>query len=241
MMNFDSVLTESERDRAERTLRKLSTHDISRWALTGGLAAEIHIQRGGGKSASRPLHDLDFIVSSFDCIPEGVGSDFLVRHVHPYDETGKTLLQCVDPETGVRIDVFRASGTVMNRAAPIDSPESLKLISIQDLTARAGRLCWDLMLDKPVAPKYAKDFLRLLEVVDLHAAESVWHEHRNCWTPDSFGDAAFKLRGLIESHSHLLISPTYSTDLTEVCDRCKTLATFPLAEAGQILGLLGYC
>jgi len=240
-MIFDGVLAESEQDRAERTLRKLSTHDISRWALTGGIAAEIYIRRGGGRSGSRPLHDLDFIVSSFDCIPEGVGRDFLVRHVHPYDPPGKTLLQCVDPETGVRIDVFRAYGTVVNRVAPIDSPGSLKLISIQDLTARAGRLCWDLMLDKPVAPKYAADFLRLLEVVDVHLAESIWHEHRNSWTPDSFGDAAFELRRLIESHSHLLISPTYSTDLTEVCDRCRNLATFSLAEAGQILGLLGYC
>ena len=82
-MNFDGVLAESEQDRAERTLRKLSTHDISRWALTGGIAAEIHIRRGGGKSGSRPLRDLDFIVSSFDCIPEGVGRDFFVRHVHP--------------------------------------------------------------------------------------------------------------------------------------------------------------
>jgi hypothetical protein len=58
---------------------------------------------------------------------------------------------------------------------------------------------------------------------------------------DSFRDAAITLSELIESHSHLLISPTYSTDLTEVCDRCKNLATFPLAEAGQILGLLVYC
>ena len=56
-MNFDGVLTESERDRAERTLRKLSTHDISRWALAGGIAAEIHIRRRGGRSAFRPLHD----------------------------------------------------------------------------------------------------------------------------------------------------------------------------------------
>lgn len=103
-MIFDDVLSKHDRNRAERTLHKLYQHDISRWALTGGFAVEHHIRRGGGKPGPRLLHDIDFIVPSFDCIPESLGRDFLVRHAHPYDPPGKTLLQCVDPETKIRVD-----------------------------------------------------------------------------------------------------------------------------------------
>jgi hypothetical protein len=114
-MTYDDVLSEFDRERAERTFRKLFCHDLSRWALMGGFAIESHIKRCGGGGAIRPLHDIDFIVSSFDCIPASLAEDFLLRHVHPNDRPGKTLLQCVDPETAVRVDVFRAYGGVMNR------------------------------------------------------------------------------------------------------------------------------
>jgi hypothetical protein len=58
---------------------------------------------------------VDFIVGSFDDIPESLGTDFVLRHVHPIDSPGKTLLQCVDPETRVRVDVFRAYGSEIER------------------------------------------------------------------------------------------------------------------------------
>jgi hypothetical protein len=111
-------------------------HDVSCWALTGGFAIEAHIKRCGGETAIRPLHEVDFIVDWFDCIPEGVAGDFLLRHVHPHDPGGKTLLQCVDPETGVRVDVFRAYGSVMKRVTAIDlADRHFRMISMADLTA----------------------------------------------------------------------------------------------------------
>src|ERR1700677_2602785 len=115
-MALEDVFSTADHDRLKQTLRKLARHDFSGWALTGGLAVEMHLARRGGRTASRKLHDIDFIVSSFDQIPESVAEDFLLRHVHPSDPPGKTLLQCVDAETGVRVDAFRAYGAEMERA-----------------------------------------------------------------------------------------------------------------------------
>jgi hypothetical protein len=238
-MISDGVLSKAEQLRVERTFDKLSKHDTSRWALTGGFATELHIRRLGGEPALRSLHDVDFIVSSFDCIPESLGRDFLIRHVHPPDPPGKTLLQCVDSETGVRVDVFRTQASVMERVSSI-SPQ-LQMISHQDLTARAGRLTWDMTGGKPVAPKHVRDFLRLLEVADFQEVEAVWKQHKNAQSPETFAMAAREVNELIASCSNLLVSPPYSQDVDAVCNRCERVEALRLADARLIVAILGYC
>ena len=64
---IQQFLSVADQDRALRSLRKLARHDVSRWALTGGVALEIHCVRLRGEPAIRTLNDLDFIVDSFDC------------------------------------------------------------------------------------------------------------------------------------------------------------------------------
>lgn len=118
-MAIDLFLNADDSARGARTFLNLARHDISRWALTGGVAIELHILPLGGKPVIRHLNDLDFVAASFDSIPETIGSELLLRHVHPQDPPGKTMLQGVDPETGVRIDVFRAYGGEMERTCPI--------------------------------------------------------------------------------------------------------------------------
>jgi len=240
-MIFEGVLSEFDK-RAERTIRKLVRHDISRWALTGGFATEIHIKRCGGSSEPRPLHDIDFIVSSFDGIPQSLSRDFLFRHVHPEDPPGKTLLQCVDEETGVRVDVFRAYGSVMNRLQPIDRKfETFPMISMEDLTARAGRLSWNLCEGQTVAPKYVRDFLRLMELSTTESVESAWQDHRQAHRPERFEAAVAEIRRALAERPELLVRPVYSTDANAVCERCVGTATLPLADARRILAILGYC
>jgi hypothetical protein len=235
-------LSEFDRNRAQQTLDKLARHDISRWALTGGLVTELHIGRYASASMLRPLGDLDFIVTSFDCIPTSLAGEFLLRHVHPDDPPGKTLLQCVDPETGVRVDVFRAYGLVMERLVPVDLvPGVCGMISLEDLTARAARLCWGLAGNVCVAPKYARDFLRQLEAVKARDVEMVWPEHRKAHSPESFADAAEEIRRLITARSALIVSPVYCTDVTARCERCRATPALALADPNQILALLGYC
>lgn len=237
-MIFDGILTDTDRIRIERTFRKLLTHDLSGCALTGGFATETHIRRAGRRPVVRLLHDIDFVVSSFDMIPIGLGSDFLIRHVHPADPPAKNLLQCVDPEAGIRVDIFRTHSSVMSRALPLrDGPQ---LISCPDLTARAARLSWDLATDS-VSPKYVRDFQRLLEVVSIEECESVWQDHRKQSSPRTFAAAADGLAELVANRSQFLINPVYSTDVTAVCNRCHNVAGFPLADPKLILSILGYC
>jgi hypothetical protein len=93
----------------------------------------------------------------------------------------------------------------------------------------------------PVAPKYARDFLRLLKLVRPEELESVWQDHRKPHMPASFAEVAGVLVRLIELRPELLRSTAYSTDVNAICDRCTGTAAFRLAHPAQVLALLGYC
>jgi hypothetical protein len=69
-------LSLADADRALRTFRRLGRHDIRRWALTGGLAVEVHHMRRGYQPSVRALNDIDFLADSFDAIPESLADDF---------------------------------------------------------------------------------------------------------------------------------------------------------------------
>src|SRR4051812_2130894 len=140
-----SFLTADDRDRVFRTIRKLAEHDISDWALTGGLAVEMHIQNGGHTPCIRGLNDLDFITREFEGIPISLAGEFLFSHVHPLDPPGRTILQLIDGDTSLRVDVFRAYGATMSRTTNAELGSiAVRLISLEDLAARAARLVLDL-------------------------------------------------------------------------------------------------
>lgn len=96
MQRFLSI---EDSTRALNTLRKPSLHEISRWALAGGLAVEFHCLRAGHAQPIRHLNDIDFTAPAFDCIPETLARDFLFRHVHPFVPPGKTMMQLIDANT----------------------------------------------------------------------------------------------------------------------------------------------
>lgn len=239
---LESIFNDADSARVGQTFRNLASHDIWRWALTGGIAIEMHVLSRGGIPRQRPLHDIDFVTQSFDCIPATLGARLLLRHVHPFDPPARNMLQGVDPETEVRTDVFRAYGCEMDRVLPMEiAGLPFQVVSLQDIVARHARLNWDLMEGKPVAPKYARDFVRLLEFVTTEEIESVWQEHRKPKSQESFAETAQQLRRIIASRSDLLVPPTYSTNVDEVCPRCEGTQSFPLADARQIISILGYC
>ena len=97
------------------------------------------------------------------------------------------------------------------------------------------------MEGKPIAPKYARDFLRLIELVTTDEVECIWQEHRIYQSPESFADTVQKLRRVIASRPDLLVPPTYSTNVNEACPRCQGAEAFPLADPRRILSILGYC
>jgi len=241
-MNLDTFLSPADSARALRTLATLSRQPASPFVLTGGFAIEAHLALRGISPMLRPLNDVDFLVDSFDQIPRSLASEFLFRHVHPEDAPGKTLLQCVDPETSVRVDIFRAYGGTSARAVPAGiQGVAWRAISLEDLAARTARLCFDLAFGEPVPAKHARDFLRLLPHAKADRMQSVWIEHRKPNHPELFSKAASQLADLIALRPELQIEPVYSQDLHATCSRCRSSRGFVLAEARQIRSLLGYC
>lgn len=53
-MATDSFLNAADSARVTRTFLNLARHDISGWALTGGVAIELHILRIGGHGGGAP-------------------------------------------------------------------------------------------------------------------------------------------------------------------------------------------
>jgi hypothetical protein len=69
-MAIDLFFSSADFPRVLQTFRDLSGHDISRWALTGGIVIELHMVQRGRELIRRQLHDIDFMTDSFVSIPE---------------------------------------------------------------------------------------------------------------------------------------------------------------------------
>ena len=239
MQHFLSI---RDSTRASNTLRKLALHDVSRWALVGGLAVEFHCIRAGHPHPIRHLSDIDFVSPAFECIPETLARDFLFRHVHPFDPPGKTMMQLVDADTSLRVDVFRADGGIMSRAISVDVPSGpLRVISLEDVVAHQARLLLDLDASLPVPAKHADDYLHLAELVKSSNMETAWQDHRKPTHPMTFGETSTLLKELIATRRNLVISLEYSKDTAEICPRCVRTSPFQLADPNVVLSLLGYC
>ncbi len=241
MIPLDRFLSTEDVKRAGSTLARLALTG-QEWVLTGGFAIEIHLAHLGAATLYRPLTDIDFLCRAFTDIPETLAETFWPRHVHPDDPPGKALLQAFDPETGVRVDVFRAYGAVMDRAAPIELPSGpIAMISAADLTARAARLSWDICEDKPVVFKYVRDALRLADSVPMAAVEAVWPDHRKSGQPFRFADAITEIRRQSAAHSERLVELVYARNPDEICTRCRDSGALRRADAHRIVDLAGYC
>lgn len=230
-------LSGADRDRACHTFRKLARYGV-RWALTGSAALETLCAR----PEPRPLNDLDFVTEAFAEIQRGLSGDFLFRHVHQFDPPGRILLQLVDPETALRVDLFRAEGRTLHRTLPVELPWGrMAVVSVDDLAARAARLLLDLKDGIAVASKHARDYVRLVELVDPLGVEAAWIDHRKPGQPQTFAEADAMLRELIPARPHLLVTPAYSQDVRAVCPRCAGTVEFPLGDPVVIQSILGYC
>jgi hypothetical protein len=241
-MRLDAFLSPADTRRADRALAGLRRHDVSSLVLTGGLAVELHLELLRGPAEARRLNDIDLLVDSFSEIPATLSADFLLRHVHPGDPPGKTLLQCVDPQSAVRVDLFRACGGEISRAQAIEvNGKVLRVVALEDLVARSARLCLDLAGEIPVPAKHTRDFVRMLPLVFPGAVEAVWPEHRKPDHPGTFAEVAALLSDLIPLRKDLQIDPLFSQDADATCPRCRPTPEFPLADPHRILRMLGYC
>ena len=130
----------------------------------------------------------------------------------------------------------------MCRTCSVDlSGCTIPVISLEDLTARTARLALDLAGRAPTPSKHARDFLRLVELVNPTEMETAWLDHRKPAHPLTFKEAIDLLRDLIPARHDLLIAPEYSKDAEDVCLRCRNIRAFRLADPKIILSILGYC
>jgi hypothetical protein len=117
----------------------------------------------------------------------------------------------------------------------------VRLISLEDLAARAARLVLDLAEGQQVEEKHANDYLRLATLVDASQVETAWRDQRRPTDPTTFREANSLLRDLIPARSSLLIRVEYSQDTRATCPRCLPSPPFELADADLIRSQLGYC
>ena len=115
------------------------------------------------------------------------------------------MLQLVDAEGKLRIDVFRSDGDTMCRTSNLDfSGRMIKVVSLEDLTARTARLALDLAGGVPTPSKHTTDFLRLAELVDPVEVETAWLDHRKPEHPVTFKEATDLPHNLISARQNLL-------------------------------------
>jgi hypothetical protein len=239
---FAQILSSTDADHICNVLRTLQRHDVRAWVLTGGLAVEIHKLRCRREPSIRVLNDIDFVVQSFDSVPETLSRDFLCRHIHPFDPPGKTLAQFVDADNRVRIDLFRGCGAILTRTVPVQFPFGvIQVISPEDLTARLTRLVLQIAEGCPVASKHADDLVRLLPTINPDEVELVWLDHRLPKHPVRFQSACRLALELTASHDELLVNPEYSKNIHERCGRCVPTGQFQLVSAERMVSIMGYC
>ena len=189
---FSRFLDEADVRRVETTIRKLREQGVHA-ALTGGLAIELRLDAHGMLAWRRPLNDLDFVVAAWESIPTAVNDAFVQEFVRPDAIEGKLLRQLIDPETGLRIDFFRAFGSTLSRTEPFETDVGpIEVVSLEDLVARSTALVHShVRSGKPLEAKYARDFERLAAFGDPAHLETAWRDHRQ-EGPASFGEARLR-------------------------------------------------
>lgn len=237
---FAALLCESDARRATEVVDALLAHGLQ-CALTGGLAIEAQLRARGRPVVSRQLNDIDFVVDDFASIPESLAGSFLQHHVHPDASEGKTLLQLIDRERVLRIDLFGAFGSTLSRACRLDDETgALRVISIEDLTARATALvCGTLQRRRTLDPKHVLSFTRLRGLGAPHLLADAWENHRQSVT-GRLEEADAEAARLLERHPELIVADEYFS-ATPPCARCRQQGRFRPAPRDTIVEILGYC
>jgi|SRR5579863_7956557 len=225
--------------RAQSTLRALDVANAPGLILTGSLALEHHIEHLGGPCVHRAIHDIDFVCESYEAIPTAFFRAMTVRHNHPGDPPGKTLFQGVYEASRMRVDVFRAYGDVARRAVSIGAV--IRAVSHGDMLARLARLCLPITRGEPIERKFARDFIRLLDLSAGMPVDAIWQEHRKAPDPLRFVEVTTLLRSAIESQSGLLVERENGTDPNIYCRRCKETRVEQRDSGRRMLETLGYC
>jgi hypothetical protein len=238
---FEGFLASADAVRVGRVLQKLRLHGLRDFHVTGSLALETHRVARGHSGRTRALNDLDIVVPCFATVPDTLAQNFLTRHVHPRAGAGKIAVQLVDTAEALRIDVFSAYGATLARSKFVDSSAgAIRVVSVEDLAARAAALVMDLERGQQVARKHAEDFRWLAEFADPDQVEVAWQDHRKECDPSRFREARERIHELVQLRSELLVIPDYSHDADAICTQCEETGAWRLASGRAVMSILGY-
>jgi len=238
---LDGYLSGDAIAQVQRVLHKFTRRGLCDFDLTGGLAVGMHRSLHNASGPPRALNDIDVVVDGFRDVPEILARDFLVLHVHPSAPSGKIVVQLADAEEAVRVDVISTRGATRMRSRLMDTAlGTLRIVSVEDLAARAVAVLMDLARGKSAPSKFAELYFWLSPLMNAEKSESAWHDHRGDGDPPTFGEAHAIVRELVESRRELLVVPEYSRDLDANCPKCVETGVWRLSPKRQILSVLGY-
>jgi hypothetical protein len=237
---FGALLHLHDARRATEVVTAVLAHGLP-CALTGGLAIDAQLRAHGRPVEPRHLNDIDFVVEGFASIPGSLAGSFLQHHVHPNAIDGRTLLQLIDQPRAIRVDLFRALGRTLSRAATLDNETGeLDVLSVEDLVTRTTALvCGSLRRGKSIDAKHATAFTRLLGLGRPEQLAAAWNDHRQ-QVPGTLGEASREASRLLEAHAELVVIEKYSREATP-CERCREHGPFRPAPSDRIVEILGYC
>ena len=209
------------------------------FALTGGLAITARLREVGARMKHKPLNDLDIVVSAWNDLPENLSTDFLVNHIHPCAAEGKLLLQLVNPEHRLRIDVFRQFGKTLTRAAAVPLIGNARLVSVEDLRARAtAHVCSSVGQGIAIDRKHVDSFCALSTVGGPQQLIEAWMDHRET-VDGTIQEATVTAQKLIRSNPHLIITEEYGVESAQ-CTKCQPIGHLVLADRDLVASILGY-
>lgn len=237
-MVLEEVLTAVDARRAKSAFLTLKAHDLHA-ALAGSLARAIQLQQHGQSTPRRRLNDVDLVVEGFASLPPSLAGVFLLSHVHPSAAEGKILLQLIDERQALRIDIFRAFGRSLSRAAMVAAVEPLQVLAVEDLRARSTAMVhFHLARSRPIDPKYVLALSELAALGDRHVLNAAWKDHRQ-GVAGSFDEAHQHACRLVKSRPDLLVADTYSATV-DPCDRCRVVGPLRPSPPKRIVEVLGY-
>ena len=236
---IESILAPADAGRLAATLAKLRSAGLTGAAVTGGIAIASKLARTAAHPGLRRLNDLDLVVADAGAIPASLATAFLLSHVHLDALPGRMLVQVIDPNTALRVDIFREFVGQLTRSTPVlFRGHDAIVVASGDLVARLTALLLDLEYGEPVQAKHARDLSVLMEHADAMAARAAWPNHRRARHPASFDEAHCKVAELIRSRADLLVEPCYSAALP--CPKCRDFGVLRVAPPEAIVNVLGY-
>jgi hypothetical protein len=234
--------TPEESFRCQHALTKLALQMREPPLVTGGLAVKWYLSKHGVHTARRPFNDIDVVIHDRSQLRGSLTQEFLIAHYHPTRGRGKILLQLAEEESRSRIDLVTPySCSITERAQRVTiGGVSCWIVAAEDLAARLLCILYQVVIDKPVAPKYYESFMRLANIADMNSVAAIWHEYRDDWHTDDLSEAITSVHQTIAKHTHLLQPDVYSQAIDRTCPCCRHSEGFPLAPAARIHEIWGY-